>query len=106
MYKFLDSEGKEITVSFGNDDTAECDIYWEDIVAEKNNKKETINADGTSVLIGGFDPVNATDITNKSCPFCGGDVDRFYFIGNKKRGIEDSGWMEACFNCKKPIRWE
>lgn len=105
-YEFINNAGGKEVVTLGYKNTEKCDIYWEDIIASKNNKKDIINADGESIMISGFSPSEASGFVNKTCPFCGGDVDRFYFVSNEKRESEYTGWMEACFKCKKPIYFE
>lgn len=104
-YEFINNTGGKELVALGYNDTVKCDIYWEDIIASKNNKNDIINAEGESIIDSSldFDPSEAANIINKACPFCGGDVDRFYFISNEKRESEYTGWMEVCFKCKKPI---
>lgn len=103
--EFVNYAGNKEIITLGYKDTEKCDIYWDDIIASKYNKKEIVNDGGTdlNVMDSDFDPEEALDFINKTCPFCNGSVDRFFFIANKKRDIEWNRWMEFCFKCKKLI---
>ncbi|MEI8328042.1 MAG: hypothetical protein WCG02_02800 [Candidatus Taylorbacteria bacterium] len=108
-YEFINDAGDEEVYTLGYRSSGEFDIYWEDILASKNNREEIITADGTGLIISDFDPSEATDFINTSCPICNRSVDRFYYIENfSKKDDEygDSGWMEVCFKCRKLIYFD
>lgn len=114
IYKFpaIIGSNKKVLLTLGYNDNDKCDIYWKDIVASRNNKKEIVdnyNNDCT-IVISGFSPENSLDFVNKKCPFCGGNIDRFFYIDNFSENDfdnwGDTGWMEVCFKCKKPIYYQ
>jgi hypothetical protein len=103
-YEFINEEGNKQIYTIGYNDAEKFDIYWADVIASKNNKKEIITADGVSLMMSGFDPSEATNFLNKTCSSCDGNVDRFYFIDNFSKMDDeygDDGWMEVCFKCRK-----
>jgi len=105
VYEFINQAGNKEIYTLGYKDAGKFDIYWDDIIASKKNQKDIVTADGTGIL-SSFSPEEALSFINKTCPSCGGSVDRFFFIDNfedKDGEWGDAGWMEVCFKCKKLI---
>lgn len=75
------------------------DFPWADIEACRHNKTD---------FDGKYDPDNLIPL-HKTCPKCGGLVERFYFSSPAwtwEKMVGRAGWMEACFNCKIEIWFE
>lgn len=106
-YEFTRYGGEKVKITIGYSDAEKADIYWDDIVAAKNNSYDDLcDENGTQWLDSNYDPEGALDLVNKVCPKCGGAVDRFYFYSNKKREDQDAAWMEVCFKCKKILYFD
>lgn len=101
-YEFPNNEGEKVKINVGYSEDVKADIYWDDIVASKNN----INNNGSEFIDSNFHPEEASNFVNKVCPKCGGTVNRFYFMSNKKREFEYTDWMEVCFKCKKILYFD
>lgn len=106
-YEFINNAGDKEVYTIGYKNSGKFNIYWDDIIASKNNKKDIITTDGASLDMPEFDPSEATDFVNVKCPICGASIDRFFYIdnfgGKKEEEYGDVGWMEVCFKCKKLI---
>jgi hypothetical protein len=105
-YEFVNNTGGKEKITLGYKDSEKCDIYWDDVVASKNNVKEIVTPDGMILEMSNFNPEEALNFINKKCPYCGDNIDRFFFISDEKREWEYNGWMEACLKCKKLIHFD
>ena len=66
----------------------EHSLPWEDVIACRNR---------------------GNTITDKTCPQCGGPVERFYFRSPDSTWpalVGTEGWIEVCINCKKQLSYE
>jgi len=100
-------EMEKYTVGYSNN--VKVDIYWDDVVASRNNIDGINLSDGTSIIISGSTKPAPAGITNKNCPFCSESVDKFEFLDNISKSDDDhgdSGFMEVCFKCKKILYYD
>lgn len=106
-YEFSRHDGEKVKITVGHSDTDKADIYWDDIVASKNNSYEDLcDENGDQWIDSNYHPEEALNFVNKVCPKCGDTVNRFYFYSNKKREFEYTDWMEVCFKCKKILYFD
>jgi len=104
IYEFVNEDGKKEVYTIGYKKNGKFDIYWEDIIASKNNKHGIVLPDGTELIDTNVDE-NNTKLINRKCSFCMSDVDRFVCVHNfsKNDGDYDAEWMEVCWKCKKVL---
>ncbi len=81
----------ELIMSSGGNDEDDIDdgeLPWEDVEPCRNDQNTVL----------------AT-----TCPNCGNKVERFYFKSPDwtwDRLCGQAGWMEACFKCKKQLKFD
>jgi hypothetical protein len=105
IYEFVNEDGMKEVYTIGYEKNGKFDIYWEDIIASKNNKNGVLLSDGTKTIDTSIDE-NNTELINKKCPYCTGNVDRFIYVNNFSKSEDDYGdvgWMEVCWKCRKVL---
>lgn len=102
-YEYTDEAGKKVVLTLGYEGKGKFDIYWDDIIASKNNIDKIILNNGDTLETPDFDPEEAKDFINTKCPFCSGNVNRFFYISDEKRESDYTAWMEVCWKCKRVL---
>ncbi len=100
-YEYTNEVGEKVTLTLGYAGKGKFDIYWDDIIASRNNIEEIILKNGDRLETPDFDPEEAREFANTKCPACLGNVDRFFFLSDERRESDYTGWMEVCFKCKR-----
>lgn len=107
-YEFPDFKNEKLKITVGYSDDVKADIYWDDIVASKNNITHTHDGVNLELCDSNYDPEGVSNFVNKICPKCGGVINRFYFLSKEVDGRDEysGAWMEVCFKCKKVLYFD